>query len=552
MTETINTDMEKIAINTDVLVIGGGYTGAKAASEISGSGYKVILIEKGTDMGGSDDPRPVPGSSLDDKILQDLLDKVNADDNIEVLVQTTLAGAQGVPGDLSIRLSKNNEIIEKTVGAVVIATDLSINVLNAEYGVPLSETVVSQSRIEEILLAKDSKKQIGGKTVAFVVGFAQEGNPLVMERVMRSALAVEKIDGCNAYVCVGDLKVSAAGLERLYKEGRDNHAIYFKLPEAPQISKDGKTISFVDPVLRKEIELSPDLLVIEEELCADQSNEGLADLLRIDLGPFGFLQKENVHLFPVCSNRKGIFVVGSSREIQNLPVAWTDVENAVLELKTFLGDGNLMVPSDRAVVDTGKCVFCLTCYRCCPHGAIYWNEGNKVVISPIACQSCGICASECPMDAIQIGGFKDDDIKGKIKECAAAVKESPLLVAFCCRNSAYEAGKMADEFDLPVPAGLRIIEVSCAGKIDLDYILTAFVEGADGVLVMACHNGNCKSEKGNIYAGWRVNDAHRMLEETGYEKERLSFVTLASNMGPNFSSAVMEMEEKIKGLGTGN
>ena len=78
--------------------------------------------------------------------------------------------------------------------------------------------------------------------------------------------------------------------------------------------------------------------------------------------------------------------------------------------------------------------------------------------------------------------------------------------------------------------------------------LNAFVEGADGVMVMACHTGNCKSEKGNIYAGWRVEDAHRMMEDIGLEKERLCYVTLASNMGSNFSSAVKEMEQYLSSL----
>ena len=59
----------------------------------------------------------------------------------------------------------------------------------------------------------------------------------------------------------------------------------------------------------------------------------------------------------------------------------------------------------------------------------------------------------------------------------------------------------------------------------------AAADSGDGVLVLTCHEGNCKSEKGNTYASWRVEDAQCMLEEAGYDKERLRFATLASNMG---------------------
>jgi coenzyme F420-reducing hydrogenase delta subunit len=153
------------------------------------------------------------------------------------------------------------------------------------------------------------------------------------------------------------------------------------------------------------------------------------------------------------------------------------------------------------------------------------------------------------MDAIQIGGFKDDEIKGQIQNFVGSANNEPNILAFCCQNSAFEAGKMAEAFNMPLPAGLRIIKVPCAGKIDIDYILSAFVNGADGVLVMTCHNGNCKSEQGNIFANRRVGHVHRMFEETGFENDRLKYVTLASNMGQDFSLIVTDMETKIKELG---
>jgi coenzyme F420-reducing hydrogenase delta subunit/Pyruvate/2-oxoacid:ferredoxin oxidoreductase delta subunit len=214
-----------------------------------------------------------------------------------------------------------------------------------------------------------------------------------------------------------------------------------------------------------------------------------------------------------------------------------------------LGDGTRLVPRDKAVVDIGKSTFCVTCYRCCPPGAIYWLAENKPVISPLACQGCGICASECPMDAIQIGGFSDDEIRSRIGAKLADVNGDPAIVAFCCQNSALPAGEMAAAFKMNLPAGLRTIQVPCAGKIDLQYILDAFVSGADGVLVMACHPGNCKSERGNTYAGWRVEDAQRLIAGAGLEAERLRFATLAANMGTDFQAIVVDMEQKIRELG---
>ncbi len=370
----------------------------------------------------------------------------------------------------------------------------------------------------------------------------------MLERVLRSVLALQEIDGCDVYIYAGELKVASNGLERMYKESREKGAVYFKLTEKPEIIENGKTISFFDTVARRDIEISPDFIVVEEELRADQLNEEIAEILRINVGPSGFLQNDNVHFFPVRSNREGIFVAGSTREISGLPSAWTDVENIAVEVRDLLGDGKKSVAKNKAVVDETKCVICLTCYRCCPHGAIYWGD-KKAIISPVACQGCGICASECPMDAIQIGGFDDGAMNEEVKNGVVSGNGTPRIIAFCCQNSGFEAGEMADVFKLQLPDGLRMIKVPCAGKIDLDYILNAFVAGADGVMVMACHPGNCKSENGNTYAQWRVNDAYRMLEEVGLEKDRLCFVGTASNMGSGFSSIVVDMEKRINELG---
>lgn len=551
MNEILNNNMEKITVNTEVMVVGGSVAGLKAAAGIAACGYKVCLVESNSEVDIQKKSELLTGLSEQDITgLKQLEKEVLSNSRIEILTSTNLIGVNGIPGDFNLKLENKNKSIEKKAGAVVVATDFAINALNDKYQLPLSENVITQSQLEEMFAAGDqsAREKLAGKTVAFLLGFGSYGYPIVLERAVRSILAIEQIEGCTPYVYTGDLKVASDSLERIYKESRDNGATYFKLPQMPKISQDGKQITFFDPVLRQDVELSPDLLIIEEEICADQSNEGLAGLLRIDLESTGFMQKDNVHRFPVASSREGIFIIGPSREIQNIPLEITDAANAVLGVKNFLCDGTRIVPKERAEVDPGKCVFCITCYRCCPHGAIYWDENNKALISPLACQACGICASECPMDAIQVIGFTDDAIKKEITEAIRPQEKVPQIVAFCCRNSAYEAGLMSKTFSQPVPYGLKMIKVPCAGKIDIDYILTAFVEGADGVLVLTCHDGNCKSERGNIFAEWRVNDAYRMLEESGFGKERLQFATLASNTGSQFSAIVCDMEKTINNL----
>ena len=544
---TQQTQMETITMATDVLVVGAGMTGVKAASEIAANGYKVVLIDQGAGLGGT------PGASVADLDgneageLKALLKAVNGSEMIEVMTDTRIDGAAGVPGDFRVWLSGNDDIVEKSVGAIVVASELVSCPLNDSYGLSLSDTAVSQSQLEAAL--KENPAAFAGKSVAFLMGLAQDGNPLVLERVLKSVLVIENVDGSSAYVLAGDLKVAEDGLERLYLECRDKGAMYVKLTAMPSVKQEGSALSitYEDPVLQRQVELTPDIIVVEEAIGADQVNAALAEMLRIDVGSMGFLQTDNVHRYPVSTNREGIFVVGGSRRAKKRYGALMDAENAALRVRSLLGNGTISVPAAKAVLDSGKCTFCLTCFRCCPHGAIYWTSDNKPVISKVACQGCGICASECPMDAIQIGDFNDAAMIDQVTQSATAkTDDAPTIVAFCCQNSGLEAARMAESFGMPLPKGLKTVAVPCAGKVDIDYVMHALAEGADGVVVMACHNGNCKSEKGSLYASWRAANAQNMLEAIGVEKERICFATTAANMGADFSSIVMEMEERLK------
>ena len=141
---TQQTQMETIKLATDVLVVGAGMTGVKAASEIAASGYKVVLIDQGAGLGAT------PGAAVADLdgeetgMLNALLETVNGSEMIEVMADTRIDGAAGVPGDFRVWLSGNDDIIEKSVGAIVVASELVSCPLNDTYGLSLSDTVFSK------------------------------------------------------------------------------------------------------------------------------------------------------------------------------------------------------------------------------------------------------------------------------------------------------------------------------------------------------------------------------------------------------------------------
>jgi heterodisulfide reductase subunit A-like polyferredoxin/coenzyme F420-reducing hydrogenase delta subunit len=543
-------EVSKIPMNTTVLVIGGGWNGIKVASELSHAGFPVLLVEGGEAIGAQSPSQQLIAASEGE--LSDLLEAARQDGGIEVLTSSRVVSVNGAPGDFHIRLTQGGNLLERHAGAVVVALEAQKVSMEQSYGLDGHENVLNQSDLERVLVSAEEKARLtgdGSREVLFLVGLQQEGHPVVMERAIRSAVEIQDSAGLQTTILVGNVKLASEGLETLYKASRAKGVLFFKVREAPLVKQNGASFSVTlyDNVLHDHVELTPDVVIVEEAILPHPETEALGRVLRIDRDPQGFFQPDNVHFYPVRSNREGIYVIGSARQPASLRQGWMDAKNAVLEISRLLGTGERLAPKEKAKIHRGKCTICLTCYRVCPHGAISWD--NRAIISPVACQGCGICASECPMDAIQLVDYEDDRIKDQIVLAGETRPDSPQIVAFCCQNSAYEAGEMARTFGNMLPEGLRMIKVPCAGKVDVDYILTAFQAGADGVLVFACHKDNCKSERGNTFAEWRVEDAGRMLEEIGLERERLQFSTIASNMPVEFVRITRALEEKLKHLG---
>ncbi|MDQ1334438.1 MAG: F420-non-reducing hydrogenase iron-sulfur subunit [Thermodesulfobacteriota bacterium] len=102
---------------------------------------------------------------------------------------------------------------------------------------------------------------------------------------------------------------------------------------------------------------------------------------------------------------------------------------------------------------------------------------------------------------------------------------------------------------LPYPSNVKIIQVPCSGRVDILHLLRAIEDGADGVYVAGCLEGECHYISGNLKAKKRVQYVKKVLEELDLEPERVEMFNLSAGEGPRFAQIAREMVERIKGLG---
>ncbi len=102
---------------------------------------------------------------------------------------------------------------------------------------------------------------------------------------------------------------------------------------------------------------------------------------------------------------------------------------------------------------------------------------------------------------------------------------------------------------LNYPANVKVIQVPCTGRVDIIFLMRAIEDGADGVYVAGCLEGECHFVRGNLRARKRVTYVKHILAELGIEPERVEMFNLSSAMGPRFAEIANEMTDRIKNLG---
>ena len=125
----------------------------------------------------------------------------------------------------------------------------------------------------------------------------------------------------------------------------------------------------------------------------------------------------------------------------------------------------------------------------------------------------------------------------------------PQIIAFCCKFCAYAAADLAGSMRLSYPSNIKIIQVPCTGRIDVIHMLRALEEGADGVMIAGCLEGECHFLEGNLKARQRVDHVKHILSEIHMEPGRVEMFNLSSAMGGRFAEIAVQMTETVLGLG---
>ena len=411
-------------VNQAALVIGGGISGMAAAQNLSAQGYKTYLIEKSGTLGGQARSLHETWRSEDIQgYLKTLIASVKADSNIQVFTNSEIVQVDGFVGNFKTTIQNNGTRESLDHGVTILACGAS------EYKPDLylygqDPRVVTGLELQQRFIDNDSAlNQLN--TAAFVqcVGSRISERPYCSKvcctQSIKSALKLkEKNPAMNVYILYRDMRPYGQR-EDLYRQARAGGITFIRYDDDQALTvaaaERNLRVSFNDTVLKRRMQINPDLLVLASAIVPEKENP-LAQLYKVPQNADGFFAEAHVKLRPVDFATDGVFVCGLAHAPKSVDESITQAQAAAARAVTVLAMKNIKLDAIVSRIVPELCSGCLGCINVCPFGAISFNEKKFVAeVNPALCKGCGACSAACPSEAPALMGFDNNQIYAQIK-----------------------------------------------------------------------------------------------------------------------------------------
>ncbi len=551
----------------EALIVGGGIAGLSAAMEIARKGFKVHLVEKNNKLGGQLNLiYKINFDSIDSReFLETTLKEYNSFKNISTYLNSKVQDVKGSIGAYKVKI-KNNEDKESelNIGVIITTTGAYEYKPTGWYHYGEENTngkVMTQLELSEMLR---NNELVDGETLVFIhcVGSRQPDGTngvtycslICCSESIRHALYVkENYPNSKIYVLYRDIRVGTD--EELYYWKAREHVNYIRFNEYPTVELNNGTlkVNVKDILTQTNLTIDANKVVLSTPLIPNDT-EKLGEMIKCARDQNGFFLEAHVKLRPVDFATDGIYLAGTCHGPKGIADSISQGRGAASHALIPLISGEVENEPLVSVVDPALCIACQKCEEVCNFGAIGVNFDNEVLVSesnPLLCKGCGDCAAACPAGAITMSHFDDNQIYPMIREAVKGefVDERPRIVAFLCNWCSYAGADTCGVSRFQYPTNIRPIRVMCTGRIPKRFILQAFLEGADGILIGGCHIGDCHYLEGNYDMLRRFNEIHAIIDKVGINPDRVRLEWVSASEGKRFSQVVTEFVERVKELG---
>jgi heterodisulfide reductase subunit A len=412
-------------VSPDVLVIGGGIAGMRAAQVLAAPDRKVYLVEKSSSLGGKVKgfdklfTKMESGSAL----VENELRKVEADENVEVFTESEVEQILGFFGNFETKVSNKatGEEREFNVGAVVLATGFDLMDLKElpQHGYGKVDDVYTSLEFEEMNMAggptggkilRKNGKPPASVAIIHCVGREEKGycsKVCCMYSLKFARMLKDKLPEVKISELYSDLCVPGKAYQRFYEETK-GLGVEFVRAEKTSVTRNDKGITVAyEGKSSPNGGLTADMVILIPAMEPSNDTGRFAEILGIPVDNEGFLAQEHQKLAPVASSVEGVFVVGCAQAPKNISESIVQSEAAAGKILSMLVPGRkLELEVKTSEISETFCTGCKTCISVCPYSAIAFDDFRRIaVVNEALCHGCGVCAAACPSGAARVKNF---------------------------------------------------------------------------------------------------------------------------------------------------
>lgn len=465
-------------ISKDILVIGGGVSGMSAALSAADAGYKVVLVEKSSSLGGWADkfkwvfPSEPPYEKPTAPPTGEMINEVENHPNIKVYLSSTVARTTGQPGQFDATLETQSGSEDLRFGSIVQATGWKPYDPDRldKYGYGKFKNVVTNVELEEMVSNGGIARKSDGKPPKSVAIIHCAGSrdkeylpycsAVCCRTALKQALYVrDQIPDADVFLLYKDIR-SPGVYEQFYAAVQQNEGIFLTKGEVVDVAeKDGDKVAVQldETLLGESITVEADMLVlaagmvpttlvegddeaeevVQTEATDSQSGEKKeaasaeqgAKIINLtyrkgtDLPTlkYGFPDSHFI-CFPYETMRTGIYASGAVRAPMDVLTARTDGRGAALkaiQIVESIERGEAVHPraGDVSFPDffMQRCTQCKRCTEECPFGTLDEDDKGTPLPNPMRCRRCGICMGACPERIISFKDYSPNMVSQMIK-----------------------------------------------------------------------------------------------------------------------------------------
>jgi heterodisulfide reductase subunit A len=455
----------EVEVKGSSLVIGAGVAGMTSALSMASQGFKVYLIEKEKEPGGTTRHlyKLYPTLANASEVIEPLIEAVRSHKNIELMTSTTLKDVSGYIGNFNVVSTGPEGDREMNVGTIIVALGSSnYTPPKGLYGYGVLDRVITQKELDEklkkgeigeperIVMIQCVGARKGEIRPSALEAFPKSNTAELLRRILKARkeegwpycsriccmnaiknaiLVKEKSPKTDVVVLFGDLRVYKE-YEDFYRKARDLEVRFIRhveevSPEITQTPEGNLQVMAYDAMAGMEATFPAEWIVLSTPLIPSKDEIMLARMLKIPIATDGFMMEAHLKLRPVDTNVDGVFIAGTVSGPKDVSESIISGEAAAARASILMGNKKVKTEAITAVADENLCIGCGLCEEICPYGAPKIEEG-KSKIREILCRGCGSCAAECPKQAITMRHYRDDQILAQVQ---ALFHSSPKEVA---------------------------------------------------------------------------------------------------------------------------